>query len=376
MANETQISKPRRALFASIIILVSIAVALIGGELLLRIRVGYIKKSDHLDQGLIKHDRHLGWRLTPNWTGKHKHYDFDVTYTTNSYGFRGDFMAESKRSGSKVAFVGDSFTFSFGVNDQETFVHLLNSRQPQLNTYLNFGIPGFSTDQEYLLIKEQVLYFNPDVILLVVYLGNDLFDNELAFPLQANNAKPYFELTADGLVLKNSPVPLKSKPKELARQNLMAVVLGDDHRSGSPVARFLSRFELLRLFKINLYKPLDPARFDDRFESKLRLFFAIVEQTRRACRQKGVQLSLVLMPGRSYVQRPGSPSAQFQNYLRRKIVENEAKIRVRVIDLASHLRGQYQKNPGKWYYPHEGHLTPAGHRVVADILIKSLCDLI
>jgi len=372
LANETQISKQRRALFASIIILVSLAVALVGGELMLRIRVGYIKKSDHLDQGLIKYDSHLGWRLTPNWTGRHKHYDFDVQYTTNSYGFRGDFMEESKRSGSKLAFVGDSFTFSFGVNDHETFVSLLNSQKPQLKTCLNFGIPGFSTDQEYLLIKEQVLYFNPDAILLVVYLGNDLFDNEFPFPLQANNAKPFFELTTNGLVLKNSPVPLKTKPKELARQNLMTVVLGDDHRSGSPAARFLSRFELLRLFKINIYKPLDPARFDDRFESKLRLFFAIVEKTRRACRQKGVKLSLVLMPGRSFVQLPGSPSAQFQDYLRRKIVENEAKMQVKVIDLASHLRGQYRKSPGKWFYPHEGHLTPEGHRIVADIFASAL----
>ena len=346
MANETQISKRKRALFASIIILVSLSVALVVGELMLRIRVGHIKKSDHLDQGLIKYDSHLGWRLTPNWTGRHKHYDFDVKYTTNSYGFRGDFMEKSKRNGSKFAFVGDSFTFSFGVNDHETFVSLLNSQNPQLNTYLNFGIPGFSTDQEYLLIKEQVLYFNSDVILLVVYLGNDLFDNELAFPLQANNAKPFFELTTNGLVLKNSPVPLKTKPKELAQKNLMTVVLGDDYRSGSPFYRFLSRFELLRLFKINLYKQLDPARFDDRFEDKLRLFFAIVEKTHRACKQKGVRLSLVLMPGRSYVQRPGSPSAQFQDYLRRKIVENEEKIQVRVIDLASHLRGQYQKIPG------------------------------
>jgi hypothetical protein len=29
---------------------------------------------------------------------------------------------------------------------------------------------------------------------LITYLGNDLFDNQLPFPLQADNAKPFFEL--------------------------------------------------------------------------------------------------------------------------------------------------------------------------------------
>ena len=364
-----QISKKKRVVFALIIIMVSISFSLIAGELSLRFRRNYINKSNKLDQGIIKYDNHLGWRLNPNWKGRHKHYDFDVKYTTNRYGFRGDFIKGSEQAGLKYAFVGDSFTFSFGVNDHETFVHLLNSNNPQSNTYFNFGIPGFSTDQEYLLIKEQVLYFNPDIILLVVYLGNDLFDNELPFPLQANNAKPFFELTDKGLVLKNFPVPLKTKPKELAQKNLTTVSLGDDYRPDSFVARFLIQFELFRpLNLVGSHK----IEFDDRFVHALGLFFAIVDKVKEACSPKGVELRLVLMPGRSYVERPGSPSAQFQDYLRRKIVEKGAIKNVSIIDLASHLRERYQNDPGKWYYPNEGHLTPEGHRVVADILASTL----
>ncbi len=107
--------------------------SLIAGELFLRFRQNYINKSNTLDQGIIKYDNHVGWRLNPNWKGRHKHHDFDVKYTTNRYGFRGDFMEGSEQTGLKYAFVGDSFTFSFGVNDHETFVHLLNSQKPQSN---------------------------------------------------------------------------------------------------------------------------------------------------------------------------------------------------------------------------------------------------
>lgn len=284
-------SRKKRALFAAIIILFSLSATLAASELILRYRRHHIETSDHLDHGLTLYDRQLGWRLAPNWKGRHKHYDFDVNYSTNRYGFRGDFKAEGKRAGQSYAFVGDSFTFSFGVNDDETFVSLLDL-QTEADTYLNFGVPGYSTDQEYLLIQERVFYFSPDVILLVVYLGNDLFDNELPFPLQANHAKPYFELynrsaIIDGLRLRNSPVPLKTKSREQKRIDLMNAVLGDDFRPGGLIARHLSRFECFRLIGLNLDNAPDLSnRFDRRFEHALRLFTAIIDRTREACIKK------------------------------------------------------------------------------------------
>ena len=78
------------------------------------------------------------------------------------------------------------------------------------------------------------------------------------------------------------------------------------------------------------------------------------------------------MPGSSYIERPGSPSARFQGYLRRKFVKKGAIKNISIIDLARRLRESYQNDPGKWYYPNEGHLTPEGHRVVADILASTL----
>ncbi len=49
-------------------------------------------------------------------------------------------------------------------------------------------------------------------------------------------------------------------------------------------------------------------------------------------------------------------------------MENSENMEIDVIDLATHLREHYEKVPGRWYYPHEGHLTAEGHRIVYDIL--------
>ncbi|MEK6765731.1 MAG: SGNH/GDSL hydrolase family protein [Planctomycetota bacterium] len=362
-------SKRKWILFMTIITLASFLVVLVVSEMLLRFKRHHIEGSDHLDYGMIVYDNHLGWKLAPNWNGRHKHYDYDVSYSTNSHGFRNDFNTKQGQAGLGYAFVGDSFTFSFGVNDNETFIQLLNSQEKHGNVYFNFGVPGYSTDQEYLLIRRTVLHFSPDVILLVVYLGNDLFDNELPFPLQANRAKPYYELVSNELVLRNTPVPMEPKPQEQYKKDLTRVVLGEDVKANGLIARIVNRIEMLRLLKHNLLKPPDySAEFEDRFEHAIHLFTVIVDQIRNACIQKEVKMKLILMPGRSFVEQPYSASAQFQNYLRKRIVENSEDMKVDVIDLAAYLRERYQRNPGKWYYPNEGHLTAEGHRIVLDIL--------
>ncbi len=206
-----------------------------------------------------------------------------------------------------------------------------------------------------------------------MYLANDLFDNEAPFPLQANRGKPYFELADNGLALKNTPVPLSVKSGERSRGDLRTVVFGTDLPGENILTRTLSRFELYNLLNRRFSTSHDLSEgFEKRFDHAIRLFVAIIHHMRAACAEKGVPLTLILMSGKSFVQRPESPSARFQNYLREKILEKRGDMNVDVIDLAARLRELHETKPGDWFFPNEGHLTPAGHRVVADILEPSV----
>ena len=94
--------------------------------------------------------------------------------------------------------------------------------------YLNFGVPGYSTDQEILLLDPQVFRESPDSVWLAFYLGNDILDNALDYPLQADQAKPMFELLNDGsLQLRNVPVPRDSKPAVARLRSIEEIVFGD-----------------------------------------------------------------------------------------------------------------------------------------------------
>jgi hypothetical protein len=136
------LSKRKLIFFVTIITLFSFSVVLVVSEMLLRFKQHQIENSDQLDSGMMVYDKDMGWELAKNWNGRHKHYDYDVSYSTNSLGFRSGSNKRGEQSGLTYAFVGDSFTFSFGVNNSETFIQLLNSRDVNDNLYVNFGVPG------------------------------------------------------------------------------------------------------------------------------------------------------------------------------------------------------------------------------------------
>lgn len=362
----------RRFAFGLITVLLSLGVSLTAAELILKYQRRQVEQSDRLASGMMLFDPWLGWRLSPNWYGDHRHHDFEVSYRINQFGFRGDF---SQPDGARrYAVVGDSFTFAQGVNDNRTFVYLLNEAGGDRYGFLNFGVPGYSTDQEYLLIRERVRLFEPDVVLLVVYLGNDLFDNELGFPLQGEHAKPYFRLVDGRLVPGNSPVPRQRKSAAARDTSLSAVVMGNTGREQATFFDRIAELELSRRMGLSRPIPRIPEEdFRTRFDPALRLFTALVGEISDRVEGYGAELKLVLLPGRSYLAQPDSVSAQYQDYLRRRIVGNSAIASSgQVIDLAARLREMHESGAAPWYFPNEGHLTTEGNGVVAGILATVL----
>ena len=172
--------------------LLAIVLALSIAEYFVRNRAQRIATSDNLDSGSSSYDATLGWVLTPNWSGNHQNYDFTAHYLVNGLGFRADSPLPTERRGLLYAVLGDSFTFGFGVSEDQTFVRQLNKTAGGGATFVNFGVPGYSTDQEVLLLERYLLNYRPDVVLVVVYMGNDLFDNQLPVPMQVGLGKPFF----------------------------------------------------------------------------------------------------------------------------------------------------------------------------------------
>ena len=81
---------------------------------------------------------------------------------------------------------------------------------------------------------------------------------------------------------------------------------------------------------------------------------------------------IALLPGPSFINQPGSLSARYQGFLRKQLVAGlVGRPDIQVIDLAS-LLAAADDGSQPWYFPHEGHLTPQGHQLVARLLAENL----
>jgi lysophospholipase L1-like esterase len=362
-------------LFIFLSLIISLSFSLIIAEWVLRYQRQSIEHeintSERMEPGMILYDAQLGWKLKPYWSGKHHHYDYDVTYDIDRDGFR---ESGIRRENVDYAVVGDSFSFGLGVNDDQTFTALLNANGEEKNIFRNYSVPGYSTDQQLLLLDRLKDKVDTDV-LLVVYLGNDIFDNTRGYPLQAEHAKPYFKLTNNKLSLENTPVPLSPKSAAARKNTISNIVLGEPHHAET-FSDWLARSEINRrlgLFQKNV--ELSYEEMDQRFSEPLKLFNALVYEIQRLTDKNARKLNVVLLPGRSYVEQPISVSAQYQEYFRQKIRSSLDASSIKVMDLAAHLRALHDKGIQKLYYPNEGHLTPLGHQCVADYLAVQIKNI-
>ena len=359
-------SKDRKQIFGLVSALMGIAVAIIIAEVALSVLKPSINPAGQMDEGFILYDAQLGWKLAPGWQGGHSHYDFEVNYRVNPLGFRGNEL-NFARPGS-VMFLGDSFTFGLGVNDDEVFTEVLS--QSTDRNVLNAGVPGYSNDQQLLLLDKLVEY-RPAVVMWVVYLGNDLLDNGEPFPLQAAHGKPYFELEfGSGLALRNVPVPLVPKPPEFLSRSVRSEILGDYQ----PYAFWQSWIEDLETGRlVNQWVGVDAEglqrHLNDDVGNKIELFMAIIQRGQSVLSQSGVSLEIVLLPGQGLA-REGSIPGVYQETMSLVLEERLKQLDIPALNIVDELNAL--DNPGALFHPNEGHFNSAGHQWLAEVLQGAL----
>jgi lysophospholipase L1-like esterase len=171
------------------------AVALGVAELTLR-AIDLRELRDSYEPGralLFRHDARLGWAPIPNaaaaFTGTRT-----VAVRNNSLGLRDVEPAATRKP--TVLFVGDSFVWGYDVEAKERFTDLLRGELPAA-AIVNAGVPGYGTDQEYLLLARIWDAVHPDAVVLMFCTGNDRDDNA-SNTRNGGYYKPYLARTADG----------------------------------------------------------------------------------------------------------------------------------------------------------------------------------
>lgn len=191
----------KRILSAGVVLVITAAALIVVGELGLRL-AGFNAPIWY------QPDRELGWTLRPDahgWFTKEGRAYAEI----NPAGFRDEPHALAKPRGVyRIAVLGDSVVEAFQVDMKAAFWWQLRDtlracpalRGREVET-IAFGVSGYGTAQNALLLESTAIRYQPDLVLLA-FAPNDIRDNSA--PLQTDNAGPVFLLDGDGLKLDTS----------------------------------------------------------------------------------------------------------------------------------------------------------------------------
>jgi lysophospholipase L1-like esterase len=154
-------------------------------------------------------DELTGFSLKPGAQGLWQK-EGKVSITINSAGLRDREHSLEKPPGTfRIAVLGDSYTEAMQLPMEQTYwarmeqelsgCSALAGRQVEV---VNFGVSGYSTAQELLVLRHKVQPYHPDLVLQALFTGNDITGNSRE--LDANNIRPYFLMKDGRLVLDDS----------------------------------------------------------------------------------------------------------------------------------------------------------------------------
>ena len=152
-----------------------------------------------------KIDRELGIAHRPNVSGW-QNAEGESFVSINRHGFHDRNRNIKKSSGVvRVAVLGDSYAEAMQVDGDQNFSsvseRLLNDSSNFNFEVLNFGVSGYGTTQELLLLKQKVIHYSPDIVVLAFLTGNDIRNNSKELE---GSPRPFFIKKGSEYVLDES----------------------------------------------------------------------------------------------------------------------------------------------------------------------------
>ena len=348
----------------------------------------------------IQKDPVFHHRLGPHTRGTmSSEGDFDDTFVTNDRGMRGpgDYAYEKKEGVTRIAVMGDSFTFGVGVRAEETFSARLQRRleeaQPGRYEVLNFGVSSFSPVLEYIYLKKEVAQYRPDRLILAL----DLCDVQDDYFYEK-----HLVYDKDGEIVACDPFRLHGGPDiwaVLKERSMLCAILDEKVLQSFKKMKtigFAKYFENKRnkvrnKTAILLDPKSDNIEFDRFLFAREAKDEAIVrrhwERTakylsmiKEFCDGHSIRLLLAPYPyGHEVGPEEWSKGREYWGFEKGRVDDASrsfamigAFAREKGIDWVSLLEPMKAHENGKLYYHNDGHWTADGHRVAAEALFEKL----
>lgn len=327
-----------------------------------------------------------GWRIVPRDVSLFRdlHGEFSFLIAANSWGMHDDEIdVEKPRGVRRFAFFGDSYTEALHVAKADNFVERIESRVDGIQT-LNFGAGGFGPDLCYLRYLHEGRLFNPDVVFLIDLVENDAHDvTAEAYPRWQ---KPHYDLDADTWIARE-PMPA-------------GITFGTDPRA----ARWYRKSHLYTLKReatvrwrawmhermgkvgttpLPFYWQMMVVPPDAYWQKAWKTFERVIERFRDDVEKDGREFVFVIMPSRFEIhpeywdlitKKHKIDGTIDLSFPRRTVADIAARLHLKTIDLYPVMKEKGALD--RLYLKRDGHLTAAGHRVVAEEIGRQMGSLV
>jgi hypothetical protein len=370
-------TSPTRKFLSDSLIAVAVSILLmLVCELILRVFAPQNLSGDSIiGETFSSRDEILGMRYRPYAKWRFTHPEYKVYYEINEHGLRDKKNHPMPKPDEtvRILLVGDSFTFGQGVNYDDIWPVIVEKRvQAIMGKKVDFvkaGIQGLDTRSEFILIQRMVERFDCDVVLMG-FLINDVYTNTPFVTEEHTELSP-----TNGIAEQQKPW----------FRTMKQVFISNDRHIKSHLLTFFRRLVITsdemycRLYLASpkksewLQKPLLPNT-----QSKIEITEALFKGIAAYCHLLQKKLIVLSIP------------QQFQVlYYEKSLASDE--IDVNIYD--DHFAKVAEQNDFEWvetlsgfvssdyakdelFYRLDGHLTPAGHGIVAERFVEKVVPLL
>jgi hypothetical protein len=325
----------------------------------------------------------LGVTLIPNAAYKYNQEGYSEG-KINSNGLRDHEIPHAKKEGeTRILVLGDSFMEAFQVNIDSSFTKLLqkfaNEALPGSNvTVINGGRSGMGTAEEYLWYKKEGVKYNPDIVLLAFYAGNDFRDNSKTLT-GTRPLKPYIVFSDDG----SFAADLSFKDSRLfALRSLLHLFCGRSVLAAETVRRIRTASAMFAKQTASA-KPcaFDLDVFNENPDSAWDSAYAVTEKQIALLRNEVISNSsefcIMLIPDSYQTEQPESECVKGRDLLKpnKFLREAAASRRIPLFDLFDTFDSEHRQNGSHMYGFGEnlgnGHWNEKGHMLAAKTIASN-----
>lgn len=315
----------------------------------------------------------FGYRLTPNYIGQAKSYEYNHEIRINSIGLRDKEYKIIKPEGTfRILILGDSFVFNYGIPYGKGFDALIEKNLNQNNVdyeysgfeVINAGIGGYEPYDELKYYRKYLKQLTPDLVIMGFYEGNDFLNP--AFSGVTNKVESNPEM----------------RQFNIGTSRGILEWINDILESRSHLYMFIrNRLEYLR-FKMGLTDHYIPRYLfvgNTRAYKDTRLVFKEIAKEF----EKGPELFIFMIPHRITVDKKYredmlsiydiKPESIDINKPKEEFFSLLHDFQIEGIDL-THIF--FQEGASSLYYPIDGHWNVEGNKLTAETLYPLIVEMI